>query len=157
MSKVVQKMMEDAAKQAMEITAQIFGMETETVAKILRVGLPMQMKFISENSDMVKQMYKEVFAMMPEEVQAFYRDLAGDEAAVDKLIEDYKTFMGATVDAINDAVTEELDGVTDVDAMQTMATMQPAAKEAVKSEAEAAGVEDVESFGGWLRSEGEVI
>ena len=51
MSKVVQKMMEDAAKQAMEITAQIFGNETETVAKILRVGLPMQMKFISENSD----------------------------------------------------------------------------------------------------------
>ena len=157
MSNVMQKMLEESAKQAMEITAQIFGMETETVAKILQVGLPMQMKFISENSDMVKQMYKEVFAMMPEEVQAFYRDLAEDDAAVEKLIEDYKTFMGATVDAINNAVTEELDGVTDVDAMQTMAAMQPAAKEAVKAEAEAAGVEDEKAFGGWLRSEGEVI
>ena len=157
MSTVMQKMLEESAKQAMEITAQIFGIETETVARILQVGLPMQMKFISENSDMVKQMYKEMFAMMPEEVQAFYRDLAEDEDAVDKLIEDYKTFMGATVDAINNAVTEELDGVTDVDAMQTMATMQPAAKEAVKAEAEAAGVEDVKAFQGWLRSEGEVI
>ena len=157
MSKVMQKMMQDAARQAMEITAQIFSLETETVAKILQVGLPMQMKFISENSDMVKQMYKEVFAMMPEDVQAFYRGLAEDEEGLAKLIEDYKAFMGATVDAINNAVTEELEGVSDIDAMQTMAAMQPAAKKAVKEEAQAAGVADEKAFGGWLRAEGEVI
>lgn len=158
MSKVMQKMMEDAAKQAMEITAQIFGMETETVAKILQVGLPMQMKFVSENSDMVKKMYKEMFAMMPEEVQDFYRELLEDEEAVDKLLEDYKDFMGAMGDAINKTVAEELDGVSEEDAEKAMATMQPAAKQAAKEASEEAGVKDEKGFRGWLRAgEDEVI
>lgn len=157
MSKMMQKMMEDAAKQAMEITAQIFGMETEQVAKILQVGLPMQMKFISENEDMVKQMYKDMFAMMPEEVQEFYRNLAEDEEAVDKMIEEYKAFMGAMGDAINKTVAEELEGVSEEDAEKAMATMQPAAKQAAKEASEEAGVKDESGFRGWLRSGDEEV
>lgn len=155
MSKVMQNMMEGAAKKAMDVTAEIFGISTDAVAKILQVGIPMQQKLIAESPEKAKDLYKKTVSFMPEQVQDFYRNLAENPNAADEIIADYRAFMGASADAINAAIADELDDVSEEEVEQTMAAAQPAFTEATKAEAEAAGVKDGKGFGSWFSKDAE--
>ena len=141
-------LMKQSAKMAIDMTAKMFGMKPETVAKILQVGIPMQMKLISENPEVAKQMYAASFKMMPEEVQNFYKKLAQDAKAAGVTKEQYQAMFGASIGAINEAAAEAA-GVTPEQAADVMAATAPAVQEGVKEEAEAAGVKDAAGFAKW--------
>jgi hypothetical protein len=140
-----EKMMKKSADMALEMTAKLFGMDSSTVAKILQVGIPMQKKMIAENAELAKEMYAKSFAMLPEQMQEFYRNLLNDPKLAEVGKDEYETMFGTMATSINEAAAKEAN-VTPDEAASVFGAMMPAFEMTAKEEAEEAGVEDEKGF-----------
>lgn len=127
----IQQLMTDAAVNAsVNMTAKMLGLPTETVTKILQVGLPMLAKMADTNPELLKKLFTQSAAMLPEPMQAFYAKLAENPEAQQKLIDDFKTMAGPIAESLS-RDTARAAGTTEEQAGAALATTYPAVAEAL--------------------------
>ncbi len=148
MSGITHEMMRKLDDTATDVTAAVFGIEKSTVARIVQLGLPMQMQTIADQPDLARKMYAASFQMVPAEVQAFYKMLDKDPKLADVSREEYQQMFGASAGIINTTVAEAVDLTADEIAF-VMGAIMPTLKLDLKEQAVAEDV-TVESFGTWI-------
>src|SRR3954468_17679402 len=98
----LQQLMTDAAVEtSVNMTAKMLGLSPETVTKILQVGLPMLAKMADTNPELLKKLFAQSAAMMPEPMQQFYAKLGENPEAQQKLVEDFKTMAGPISESLS--------------------------------------------------------
>jgi hypothetical protein len=149
MSERTDQIQKKSADMALDATAAVFGLDKGVVAKVLQVGIPMQMKLLQNNPELAKKMYTASFSILPEQVQDFYKNLANDGKLAEVSREEYRSMFGASAQAINEAAAEAGE-LSAEDVEGVMAASLPSLKALLREAAESSHV-DEKGFGDWLK------
>ena len=110
---------------ALEATASMFGLALETVATIVRVGLPRMARMAEHAPDLLIRMHAASLAPLPEPLPAFYARMRQDRALRQAIMDDHKATYGAMLETVNRAAAREA-GTTDGQARDVLAAVLPA-------------------------------
>jgi len=133
---------------ALTMTAAMFGLPKDTVAIIIRVGLPMMAQMAETSPELLKRMYAATLTMMPEPIQEFYARMAGNQAVRQSVMDDYQAMYGSMLHAVNREASRQA-GTTDGQAREVMAATLPAVSQ-LFAECNSAGTQ--EGFAHYLRT-----
>lgn len=143
-----QVMADQAVDMALTMTAYMFGLPKESVAKIIRVGLVMMAQMAQTSPELLNRMYAATLGMMPESIDDFYARMAGNQAVRQSVMDDYQATYGSMLNAVNREAARQA-GTTDGQARDVMAATLPAVSQWF---AESNAVGTRESFAHMLRT-----
>lgn len=132
-----------ALDMAMTKTANILGIESDTVKRIVQIGIPVIAFMANDDHKLLHALFGRSTKEEPEPLERFYDKLARDPKEQQGLVHQFKTLMGSKSDEV-DKETAKGAGVTADVAGKVLSLTNPALMQALGEENE---TKDEKGFG----------